>query len=78
VIDERYQPALLSMEALDAIWVFYWFDGTDTPAARSVLQVHPQGNPENPLHGVVAPWQAPPRAYRRARLVRRPALPSAH
>jgi tRNA-Thr(GGU) m(6)t(6)A37 methyltransferase TsaA len=54
VIDERYQPALLGMEALDAVWVLYWFDRNDNPAARSVLQVHPQGNPENPLRGVFA------------------------
>ena len=54
VIDERYQPALLGMEALDAVWVLYWFDRNDNPAARSVLQVHPTGNPENPLRGVFA------------------------
>lgn len=54
VIDERYQPALLGMESLDAVWVLYWFDRNDNPAARSVLQVHPQGNPENPLRGVFA------------------------
>jgi len=54
VIDERYQPALLGVEALDTVWVLYWFDRNDNPAARSVLQVHPQGNPENPLRGVFA------------------------
>jgi tRNA-Thr(GGU) m(6)t(6)A37 methyltransferase TsaA len=54
VIDERYQPALLGMEALDAVWVLYWLDRNDNPAARSILQVHPQGNPENPLRGVFA------------------------
>lgn len=54
VIDERFQPALLGMEALDAVWVVYWFDRNDNPAARSVLQVHPKGNPESPLRGVFA------------------------
>jgi tRNA-Thr(GGU) m(6)t(6)A37 methyltransferase TsaA len=54
VIDERYQPALLGVETLDAVWVLYWFDRNDNPAARSVVQVHPQGNPENPLRGVFA------------------------
>ena len=54
VIDERYQPAMLGVEALDAVWVLYWFDRNDNPAARSLLQVHPQGNPDNPLRGVFA------------------------
>lgn len=54
VIDERYEPALLGVEALDAVWVIYWFDRNDNPEARSVLQVHPQGNPEHPLRGVFA------------------------
>ena len=26
----------------------------DTPIKRSILQVHPRGNPENPLRGVFA------------------------
>lgn len=54
VVDERYRPALLGVEDLDAIWVLYWFDRHDTPAQRSILQVHPRGNPENPLRGVFA------------------------
>jgi tRNA-Thr(GGU) m(6)t(6)A37 methyltransferase TsaA len=54
VIDERYRPALLGVEALDSVWVLYWFDRNDNHAARSVLQVHPRGNPENPLRGVFA------------------------
>ncbi|KAA6183699.1 tRNA (N6-threonylcarbamoyladenosine(37)-N6)-methyltransferase TrmO [Thiohalocapsa marina] len=53
-VDERYQPALLGVEALDAIWVLYWFDRNDTPQQRAILQVHPRGNPENPLRGVFA------------------------
>lgn len=54
VVDERYQPALLGVEALDAIWVLYWFNRHDTPAQRSILQVHPHGDPANPLRGVFA------------------------
>jgi tRNA-Thr(GGU) m(6)t(6)A37 methyltransferase TsaA len=54
VIDERYQLALLGIEALDAVWVLYWLDRNNNPAARSVLQVHPQDNPANPLRGVFA------------------------
>jgi len=54
VIDERYRPALLGVEALEALWVLYWFDRHDNPAQRSILQVHPRGNPQNPLRGVFA------------------------
>lgn len=53
-IDKRYQPALLGVEELKSIWVLYWFDRNDTPAKRSVLQVHPRGDPDNPLRGVFA------------------------
>lgn len=54
VVDKKYQPALMGVENLDSIWVLYWFDRNDTPARRSILQVHPRGNPENPLRGVFA------------------------
>ena len=53
-VDERYQPALLGVDRLDAIWVLYWFDRNDTPEQRSILQVHPRANPANPLRGVFA------------------------
>jgi len=53
-VERQYQPALLSVEDLDAIWVLYWFDRNDTPEKRSILQVHPRANPENPLRGVFA------------------------
>ena len=53
-IDEPYLPALLGVEDLDAIWVLYWFDRNDTPEQRAILQVHPRGNPANPLRGVFA------------------------
>ena len=53
-VDAQYQSALLGVEELDEIWVLYWFDRNDTPQQRSILQVHPRGNPENPLRGVFA------------------------
>jgi len=53
-IDKRYQPALLGVDALQSIWVLYWFDRNDTPERRAILQVHPRRNPENPLRGVFA------------------------
>ena len=36
------------------IWVFWWFDRNDDPEHRSILKVHPRGNPANPLRGVFA------------------------
>ena len=53
-VDKQFQPAMLGLEKLDAIWVLYWFDRNDTPQQRSILQVHPRGNPANPLRGVFA------------------------
>lgn len=53
-IDPRYQAALLGIEELPSLWVLYWFDRNDSPEKRAVLQVHPRGNPENPLRGVFA------------------------
>jgi tRNA-Thr(GGU) m(6)t(6)A37 methyltransferase TsaA len=53
-VDERYEPALLGVDELEFIWVLYWFDRNDTPEHRSILQVHPRRNPENPLRGVFA------------------------
>ena len=51
---DAYRPALLGVDALDHIWVLYWFDRNDTPGQRATLQVHPRGNPANPLRGVFA------------------------
>lgn len=53
-IEPRYQAALLGIDELSSLWVLYWFDRNDTPEKRAVLQVHPRGNPENPLRGVFA------------------------
>ncbi len=54
VLDKKYEPGLLRMEHLSEIWVLWWFDKNDTPEKRSILQVHPRGNPDNPLTGVFA------------------------
>jgi len=53
-IDKRYQPALLGVDKLPTLKVFWWFDRNDTPDKRAVLRVHPRGDPENPLRGVFA------------------------
>ncbi len=54
VLDEKYRPGLLRFEKLSEVWVFWWFDRNDTPEKRSILQVHPGGNADNPLTGVFA------------------------
>jgi tRNA (adenine37-N6)-methyltransferase len=54
VLDKKYEPGLLRMEKQSEIWVLWWFDKNDTPEKRSILQVHPRGNPDNPLTGVFA------------------------
>jgi len=54
VIEKKYQSGLLRLEKLSHITVLYWFDRNDTPKKRSILQVHPRGNRNNPLTGVFA------------------------
>ena len=54
VVDKKYQSALLGVDKLSEIWVLWWFDRNDTPRKRSILQVHPRGNPDNPIRGVFA------------------------
>ncbi len=54
VLDEKYEKGLLRMEHQKEIWVLWWFHKNDTPKKRSILQVHPRGNPKNPLTGVFA------------------------
>lgn len=53
-IDKRYQPALLGIDRVKSLWVLWWFDRNDTPEKRATLQVHPRGDPDNPLRGVFA------------------------
>jgi tRNA (adenine37-N6)-methyltransferase len=54
VLREKFAPGLLGLDGFSHVWVLWWFDRNDTPEKRSVLQVHPRGNPENPLAGVFA------------------------
>jgi tRNA-Thr(GGU) m(6)t(6)A37 methyltransferase TsaA len=49
-----YQDALLGLEDFSHVWVIWWFDRNDGSERRSVLRVHPRGNPTNPLTGVFA------------------------
>ncbi|MES9956909.1 MAG: tRNA (N6-threonylcarbamoyladenosine(37)-N6)-methyltransferase TrmO [Sedimenticola sp.] len=53
-INKEHQDALLGVDQLESIWVLWWFDRNDTPRQRSILQVHPFGDPGNPLRGVFA------------------------
>ena len=52
--EEKYHDAMLGLEVFSHIVVLYWFHKNDTPENRSVLQVHPRKNPDNPLSGVFA------------------------
>ena len=54
MLDKQYQPGLLGLEGFSHIHVIWWFDKNDTPARRSILQVHPRGDQSNPLTGVFA------------------------
>jgi len=54
VVDKKYQEGLLGLDKFQEVWVLYWFDRNDTPEKRSVLQVHPGGNKDNPKRGVFA------------------------
>ena len=53
-IDAPYEKALLGLDQFSHIYVLYWFHENDTPEKRNTLQVHPRGNPQNPLTGVFA------------------------
>lgn len=53
-LDAQYEDGLLGLAEWSHLWVFYWFDRKDTPEKRSILQVHPRGNPDHPLTGVFA------------------------
>jgi tRNA-Thr(GGU) m(6)t(6)A37 methyltransferase TsaA len=53
-VEARHRAGLRGLAEWSHIWVFYWFDRNDTPEKRSILQVHPRGNRDNPLTGVFA------------------------
>ncbi|HBO44979.1 MAG TPA: tRNA (N6-threonylcarbamoyladenosine(37)-N6)-methyltransferase TrmO [Planctomycetaceae bacterium] len=54
VLDKKYEKGLLGLEHWSHVQVIWWFDRNDTPQKRAILQVHPRGNPNNPLTGVFA------------------------
>ena len=54
VLDPKYAPGLMGLDRFSHVTVLYWFDRNDTPQKRAILQVHPRGNPKNPLRGVFA------------------------
>jgi tRNA-Thr(GGU) m(6)t(6)A37 methyltransferase TsaA len=54
VVNREFQAGLLGLNDFSHLYVLYWFDRNDNPAKRSVLQVHPRGNPQNPITGVFA------------------------
>ena len=54
VLNKDVAPALHGLDGFSHVWVLWWFNRSDTPEKRSVLQVHPRGNRENPLTGVFA------------------------
>jgi len=53
-VQRAFEKALLGLEGFSHIYVLYWFHENDTPEKRDTLQVHPRGNPSNPLTGVFA------------------------
>lgn len=54
VLDKKYQAGLLGLGQWSHVQVIWWFDKSDTPEKRAILQVHPRGNKNNPLTGVFA------------------------
>ena len=54
MLDKKYQPGLLGLAGFSHVHILWWFDQNDTPQKRSILQVHPRGDPKNPLTGVFA------------------------
>jgi len=54
VLDKKYQPGLLGLDQWSHVQVIWWFDKNDTAERRAILQVHPRGDPKNPLTGVFA------------------------
>ncbi len=54
LLNKDVEPALQGLDGFSHVWVFWWLGRNDTQKKRSVLQVHPRGNRENPLTGVFA------------------------
>lgn len=54
VLHEKYHDGLLGLDGFSHVYVLWWFDRNDTPEMRSILQVHPRRDLDNPLTGVFA------------------------
>ena len=54
VLDKKYQEGLLGLDQWSHVQVIWWFDKNDTAQKRSILQVHPRGDQDNPITGVFA------------------------
>ncbi|WP_456366178.1 tRNA (N6-threonylcarbamoyladenosine(37)-N6)-methyltransferase TrmO [Thermococcus sp.] len=50
----EFREAMEGLQKGDWIKLILWFHGSDVPAKRKILKVHPHGNPKNPLTGVFA------------------------
>ena len=53
-IFDDYTEGLLGLEGFSHINVLFWFHENDIPEKRTVLQVHPRRDEQNPLTGVFA------------------------
>ena len=53
-ISDKYSDAIKGLDEFSHVIVIYWFHKNDTPEKRSILQVHPRGNKNNPLTGIFA------------------------
>ncbi len=51
-VNDTCRDAMLGLDGFSHIHVLYWFHENDTPQLRSVRQVHPRRDPQNPLTGV--------------------------
>lgn len=54
VLNEQVEQGLRGLDRFSHAWVIWWFDRNDTPRKRSVLQVFPHGDRDNPKTGVFA------------------------
>ena len=50
----QYRDGLKGLEQFSHVTVLFWCHEKDGPDHRNLLQVHPCGNPANPLTGVFA------------------------
>lgn len=51
-VDPAFLQGLKGLDGFSHIWVLYWCHENDNPDSRSILQVHPRRDPDNPLTGV--------------------------